>query len=240
MKLIFSISFFTIIISLYGQLDQQLWLDINPSYRISNKTTVLADIGYRTQSEPTTWHQLILRPGASYTLGRGFRITGGVGYFRKTVRDKGLDREFRIYQGLVYNTLFTHWLGVKNYLRFEQRFHFDNNTIPYESRFRNQLTVRLYLANKVSHSIYIPISGELFGSLAQSEETKLVGWDRYRGYVGIAYQKGDKWKMECEINTQNYDPFKILEEEKNNDIFLRLRYYLYLRPNRISPQEKTK
>jgi hypothetical protein len=127
----------------------QLWVDYNPSWRVTSRFEIYGDLGARTELESGGWWRFVVRPSVRYQLHRDVRVMGGLGNFI-TVNDVIADRwEIRPWQGVNLT-----WprapIHFEHFLRFEEQFDF--NTQTWESQ--NSLRARYRLRTVIQWSAF--------------------------------------------------------------------------------------
>ena len=103
------------------EVQPQIWLDYNPSFTPSPRTSVYGDIGFRRVIDQSTWAREYIRPGIRFQATPRIRLSGGVGAFF-TANQSVADRlEIRPWQGAQFE-----WprgtLSIRHYVRLEERF----------------------------------------------------------------------------------------------------------------------
>lgn len=214
--------------SAQNEYNKQLWFDINTSYFISKKKNFISDIGYRNQSTEEPWSQVVLRPGFKYTMSSHWKLAGGIGYFNKFTNDENIEKELRIYQGLIYTTSFYRRFTFVNYLRVEERFIQLPEEGNYASlRFRYQLTIDINLIKKVSQTLSIPLSAEVFTNF-DNINSSLFAHERSRFFTGVEYKSYDNWKLSLLLNVQGNKESSETTFAPS-DVFLRVRLLWYIK-----------
>ena len=207
---------------LAGEVSPQIWLDYNPSHRLSPKVDLFGDIGIRWEMENKGLLRLILRPSAGVPVGK-VRLSFGVGNFY-TFNDIIANRwEIRPYQGAAVT-----WpdgrLSVEHFLRLEERFDF--NTETWNSL--NSLRLRYLLRTAYSWNAYeaarswkATASVEPFLTLTgqQGQQRELV-----RATIGIERSFAHNRRLELDISWQQ-ESLILKPDEHVNDIYLRVRWF---------------
>lgn len=121
---------------------EQLWIDYNASWGVTDRVEIFGDLGARTDLESSTdWKLLVLRPGLLYTPGGRLRLAGGLASFN-TFSDTRLDQtELRIWQGV--GTIWPRTIRLDHYIRTEERIYFDADTWDASWSVRTRYSVQL-------------------------------------------------------------------------------------------------
>ena len=119
---------------------EQIWLDYNVSYSLSERVNVYGDIGARTII-PNEWYRYVIRPSISYKLPKRFlpnsyhnsKLHGGVGFFFTNNLSESNRLEIRPFQGIKLTWPDRPKINIWHYVRLEERF--DIETANWENTF---------------------------------------------------------------------------------------------------------
>lgn len=213
-----------------GFISQQIWLDYNPSFVVSNKLSIYGDVGARTII-PNSWFRYNLRAGVNYKpfiltdklpIFKNLQIHAGIGdFYTQSVEDVNIN-ELRLYQGVrVY------WPNLKrvrfsHYLRFEERFEnlFKYENTTFTARARYLLGAKIQFKKEFLQDAYLPLSVEFFMSLGDG----LYFNDVMRITPGVGYNFSDLTRMEFQTSYHN-SRNSASESFQNNDLVFRLRLF---------------
>jgi hypothetical protein len=200
----------------------QLWLDYNPSWMISPKTTLGGDVGLRTQLDNQDGIRLVLRPGINLPV-KTFTLRAGIGNFFTFSDDIQNRWELRPYQGV-----FWVWprskVNFDHYVRLEERFDF--NTVDWSSenslRGRYRLRLRfLFAQSKPGRFWRAQGAGEIFVKLAGEEGLQR---DQYRITLALerSFSRSMRWRLE---GIWRQADVSFIPDGDDSDFYLRIRFY---------------
>lgn len=211
---------------------EQIWIDYNSSYKLSEKVVLYGDIGARTLS-PHEWNRFVIRPSISYKLPQLFsqnlyfdtELHGGIGFFFTNNLSEPNRLEIRPFQGFKLMWPNRPRIRIQHYVRLEERF--DINTTSWENtfglRFRYQAEMTFFLKGdwfSFNKGFYIPVSLELFWNLIGTKQFN----DAVRIIPGVGYEFSSKWKGELHIG-YHYTRNTVEDVFSTNDLVLRIRVY---------------
>ncbi len=215
-----------------NSITNQLWTDINFSYRLTERLGLYGDVGFRTVS-PHEWNRFVIRPAVRYQIPKlilkNFKynkeVNSGIGFFYTSNRDFPNRIEIRPFQGFRLDWPDRPRIRLRHYARLEERFEMntDNwkNTFGLRVRYLVELTIKLHGdLIKFNKGIYLPISTELFWNLIGTKQFN----DHIRISSGIGYSFSEKWKGEFHL-AYHYTRNTIEEDFNTNDIVYRLRAF---------------
>lgn len=188
--------------------EQQLWLDYNPGWKVSEITRISLDVGVRKQLEDQGYTRLVLTPGVDFKVKKWKLATGLANYY--TLNEVVSDRwEFRPYQSA--STIWpNHRLSLDHRFRLEERFDFNTSTWDSKNSLRGRYRMRLrYRLEAYQHGQFWSLiaSGELYYTLAgqegQQQETIKSGLGAER-----TFKHGRRLRFEVVWQQQGviYDP----------------------------------
>ena len=211
---------------------EQIWIDYNPSYELSEKVVVYGDIGARTLF-PHEWNRFVIRPSISYKLPKPFyqdlyynsELHGGIGFFFTHNLSESNRLEIRPFQGFKLMWPNRPRIRIQHYARLEERF--EINTANWENTFglriRYQAEMIFFLKGdwlSFNKGFYIPVSLELFWNLIGTKQFN----DAARIIPGIGREFTSKWKGELLIGYY-YTRNTVEDVFGTNDLVLRIRVY---------------
>ena len=200
----------------------QLWVDYNPSWRVTPDLEIYGDIGARTELGSGGWWRFVVRPSLRYQLSRDWRLSGGMGSFY-TWNDVIADKwELRPWQGVAVV-----WprapLPVEHFLRLEEQFEF--NTRTWESL--NALRVRYRLRPHFQWGATRPgrywrVMGSIEGFLTLAGEQGQFR-EQFRLTAGLerGYRPGLRTRFDATWQKEG----KLFGDGTINDLFLRIRLF---------------
>ena len=218
--------------SLNNTLTEQVWLDYNISYSLSEKVNVYGDIGVRTII-PNAWYRYVIRPSISYRLPKRFlpslyhnsTLHGGVGFFYTHNLTESNRLEIRPFQGFKLTWPNRPRINIRHYVRLEERF--DIATTNWDNTFgirlRYQAEMVLFLKGdwfSFNNGFYLPIGLELFWNLKGVKQFN----DAVRVMPGIGREFSPNWKAELQMG-YFYTRNTVEDVFGTNDIVFRIRVY---------------
>lgn len=216
------------------KVNQQLWLDYNPTTILSEYRTLSTQFGYRTIT-PQVYHRLQLISTLDFrnkrergvisgkVLIKSFRLGGGVIYTQNTGAKDNM--EFRLSQGLTFDIPTIKQVTLQNYARIEERLQktFDDSGWKSGFRFRYRIATQIPLDGlhlDFTEGFYIPLEAEVFINLKKTERYN----DLIRLSPGLGYRFKNEWKIETYLifnRTKNITE----TNNKSSDFILRVRVY---------------
>ncbi len=131
------------------EIDNQLWLDYNLRYDLTDRSSIGGDAGIRGAFTNYDWNQIVFRPQYMYRARTTFGMNAGAGYFGTFFEDTLNLHEFRPNFDLLFRFPDNEYIAFFYRLRLEPRFFF------YEQGSNDQnLRVR-YLIGVESPDIFI-------------------------------------------------------------------------------------
>lgn len=213
-------------------LTQQIWLDYNPDFSISEKLDGYGEIGARTLF-PYEWSRIIA--GASVRYKRPKLILKNL-YYKEELHfgirlfftaNKSISNRFEIrpFQGYKLSWPNRPFIVLQHYVRLEERFDIETsdwiNTFGLRLRYEAKLTLKfkgeLIPFNK---KLYLPISLEGFWNLKGVQQFN----DVVRIAPGIGYEFSPKLKAEFDVS-YHYTRDTLEDDFATNDIVFRVRVF---------------
>lgn len=216
------------------KVNQQIWLDYNPTTILSEYRTLSTQLGYRTIT-PQVYHRFQMISTLDFrnkrehgvisgkVLIKSFRLGGGVIYTQNTGAKDNL--EFRLSQGLTFDIPTIKQITLQNYARIEERLQktFDDSSWKPGFRFRYRIATQIPLDGlhlDFTEGFYIPLEAEVFINLKKTERYN----DLIRLSPGLGYRFKNEWKIETYLifnRTKNITE----TNNKSSDFILRVRVY---------------
>ncbi len=211
---------------------QQLWLDYNPSYKVSEKLDLYGDIGARTLF-PTEWYRFVIGPSVRYKrpkliwdeLAYKEELHFGIRFFFTTNKSYPNRIEIRPFQGYKLSWPNRSRIILQHYVRLEERFDMELpkwiNTFGLRLRYQAKLLLKIkgdWLFFK--DGLYFPVSMEVFWNLKGAKQFN----DVVRITPGIGYEFSSIWKAEFDVS-YHYTRNTIEDNFATNNIVFQLRLY---------------
>ena len=215
-----------------NSITNQLWTDVNLSYRLAERWDLYGDMGFRTIT-PHEWNRFVVRPSIRYqapklilkNLKYNRELNAGIGFFFTSNHSRSNRLEIRPFQGFKLDWPDRSRLRIRHYLRLEERFDMNTNnwknTFGLRLRYLAELTVKLqgdFI--KFNKGVYLPNSIELFWNLIGTRQFN----DHLRINTGIGYSFTEQLKSEFHIG-YHYTRNTIGGDFNTNDIVYRLRVF---------------
>lgn len=215
-----------------NSITNQLWTDINFSYQLKERSSVLGDIGFRSVS-PHEWNRYVIRSAFGHKLPNRIlknlnlkkELIGGIGFFYTSNFGAPNRFEIRPFQGFRLDWPDRTKIRIRHYVKVEERFELTTdewkNTFGVRLRYLAELTIRLQGdLIKFNKGIYLPVSAELFWNL--------IGTNQFNDHVrigsGIGYSFSDRWSAEL-FTSYHYTRNTVEEDFTTNDIVYRIRAF---------------
>ena len=212
---------------------QQIWLDYNPQWDLSENYTFYGSAGGRTIF-PHTWTKLYFTAAIRYAPHPLFDILnkeqqelhGGLSFFYTFNEDNNNQIEFRPFQG--YKIRWPQWQLVKftHFLRLEERFIFTTGVGDFEFELRTRYKIEaIFHRSKhlvdFANGFYFPFSVEFLINLYSTKQFN----DGIRITPGLGYSSdSDLWKIQFDLSFQYADKAEVGSFTKSTIIY-RLRYF---------------
>jgi len=217
---------------------EQIWLDFNPEYSLSERVDLYGDLGARTVF-PNEWSRFVVGPSIRYkrpklilkNLYYKEELHFGIKFYFTANKSFSNRLEIRPFQGYKLSWPNRPLIVLQHYVRLEERFDIETsnwiNTFGLRLRYRAKLTLKfkgdLITFNK---RLYLPIRIEGFWNLKGVQQFN----DVVRITPGIGYELSPIWKAEFDLS-YHYTRNSIEENFATNDIVLRFRVYHKLKKN---------
>ncbi|MCO5724120.1 DUF2490 domain-containing protein [Robiginitalea marina] len=216
------------------KVNQQLWLDYNPTSILSEYRSLSTQISYRTII-PQVYNRFQVISTLDFrnkrerglisgkALIKSFRLGGGVIYTQNTGARDNL--EFRLSQGLTFDIPTIQQMTLNNYARIEERLQktFDDSGWEAGFRFRYRIATQIALNGlhlEFTEGFYIPLEAEVFINLKKTERFN----DLIRLSPGLGYRFKTGWRIETYLifnRTKNITE----TNDKSSDFIMRVRVY---------------
>ncbi len=216
------------------KVNQQIWIDYNPTTILSEYRTLSTQFAFR-KITPEVFNRfqaistMDFRNKREHGLFSGkvliksFRLGGGVIYTQNNGARDNL--EIRLLQGLTFDIPTIKNLTLRNYARLEERLQktFDDSGWKPGFRFRYRIATQISLdglPGDFTDGFYIPLEAEVFFNLKKT--------DRYNDLIrlspGLGYHFKSDWRIETYLifnRTKNITE----TNNKSSDFILRVRVY---------------
>ena len=216
------------------KVNQQIWLDYNPTTILSEYRSLSTQFAYR-KIIPEVYNRFQVISTLDFRNKRekgvlsgkaviqSFRLGGGVIYTQNTGAKDNV--EFRLSQGLTFDIPTIKQVTLKNYARLEERLQktFDDSNWKPGFRFRYRIATQIPLDGihlDFTEGFYIPLEAEIFINLKKTERYN----DLLRLSPGLGYRFKNEWRIETYVifnRTKNITA----TNNKSSDFILRVRLY---------------
>ena len=211
---------------------EQIWLDYNPSYILSERLDVYGDIGARTIF-PNEWYRFVVGPSVRYKRPKLIlkelfykeELHFGIRFFFTANKSFPNRLEIRPFQGYRLAWPNRPRIVLQHYVRLEERFDIETsnwiNTFGLRVRYMAELILKFkggWLS--FNEGFYLPISIELFWNLKGAQQFN----DVVRITPGIGYEFSELWKAEFDLS-YHYTRNTVEDNFATNDIVLRFRVF---------------
>lgn len=202
------------LLSSFGKLEAQTqftgWLASFNTFKTGAKTSVHADVQWRSSDEFKHTQTLLLRSGLNFHLNKKLILTTGYAFIqnRRTIGSvSGYAPEHRIWEQLLYNHKIKS-LSVTHRFRLEQRFisgtrvvnnELENNGSLYANRFRYFIRNLLPLVSKqqtFSKGLFAALQNEVFVNFGNKSNVNGKFFDQNRLYLAIGYRVNPSFDLE--------------------------------------------
>jgi len=184
------------------------WLASFNTIKTSKKTSIHADVQFRSNNDWQQMQTLLLRPGINYHVNKKLTLTAGYAYIRnrKIVGDiAGHIPEHRIWEQLLYNH---EWKNIRISHRFRIEQRFIGKTIVlgnplsegpnYANRFRYFLRNILPLKKETTFSKgpFLALQNELFLNFGNKADVNGKTFDQNRFYLALGHRLSSAFDLE--------------------------------------------
>ena len=204
---------------------EQIWLDYNPSYNLSEKLDVYGDIGARTIF-PNEWYRFIVGPSIRYKKPKWImkefyfdeELHFGIRFFFTANKNFSNRIEIRPFQGYRLAWPNCPRILLQHYVRLEERFDIELpnwiNTFGLRVRYRAKLILK-FKGDLIAFKdrLYLPVSLELFWNLKGIQQFN----DVVRITPGIGYEISPIWRAEFDLS-YHYTRNTVEDNFATNDI----------------------
>ena len=211
---------------------EQIWLDYNPAFSLSEKVDVYGDIGARTVF-PNEWYRFVVGPSVRYKRPKLIlkklyykeELHFGIKFYFTANKSFSNRVEIRPFQGYKLNWPNRPLIVLQHYVRLEERFDIETdnwiNTFGLRLRYRAKLTLK-FKGDWISFNkgLYLPVRMELFWNLKGTEQFN----DVVRIAPGIGYEFSPTWKAEFNLS-YHYTRNTVEDNFATNDIVFRFRVF---------------
>ena len=211
---------------------KQIWLDYNPTFSLSEKVDLYADIAARTVF-PNEWYRFVVGPSVRYKrpnlifkkLYYKEELHFGIRFFFTANKSFPNRLEIRPFQGYKLYWPNRPRIVLQHYVRLEERFDIELpnwiNTFGLRVRYMAELILKFkgdWLS--FNEGLYLPISIELFWNLKEAQQFN----DVVRITPGIGYEISPIWRAEFDLS-YHYTRNTVEDNFATNDIVFRFRVY---------------
>ena len=212
---------------------QQIWLDYNPQWDLSESYTLYGSVGGRTII-PHSWTKVYFTAAMRYAPDPLFNILnksqqeihGGLSFFYTDYENSENEIELRPFQG--YKIRWPVWQFVKftHFLRLEERFIFTSGESDFEFELRTRYKIeaifhRTHHLVDFANGFYFPVSVEFLINLYSTVQFN----DGIRITPGLGYSSEAKfWKVQFDLTYQYADKAEVGSFTKSTIIY-RLRFF---------------
>ncbi|RYF95818.1 MAG: DUF2490 domain-containing protein, partial [Chitinophagaceae bacterium] len=186
------------------------WLASFNTFKTGVKTSVHADVQWRSSDEFKHTQTLLLRSGLNFHLNKKVILTAGYAFIhnRRTIGSvSGYAPEHRVWEQLLYNHKIKQ-LFVAHRFRLEQRFistskvannELDNDGSVFANRFRYFIRNVLPLKSKeqsFSKGFFAAVQDEVFVNIGNTSNVNGKFFDQNRLYLAIGYRLKPSFDLE--------------------------------------------
>jgi len=211
---------------------KQIWLDFNPSRKLSDRTTLNLPIGARTIF-PNVWYRFWIGPRISYKRPKFIlkklrykeELHAGIDIYY-TVNIYTVNRlEISPYQAYSLAWPDRERLKIRHYVELRERFELEtddwSNTFGLRVSYEPSITIRFRGDFwEYGKGFYIPVSMKFYWNLIGTKQFN----DKVRLMPGIGKEFSPEFKMAFFVG-YNYTRNSIDEDFHTNDIIFRFRVY---------------
>ncbi len=211
-KLLLSLSLFvsaSLFVTLYGQSQFSGWLASFNTFKTGKKTSIHADVQWRSSDELKHTQTLLLRSGLNIHLTKQLTVTGGYAFIhnRRTIGSvSGYAPEHRIWEQLLYNHKLKN-VFVSHRFRLEQRFisksvvmnnELKNDGSLYANRFRYFIRNVLPFQQQTTFTkgIFAALQNEVFVNIGNTANVNGKFFDQNRLYLALGYRINPTFDLE--------------------------------------------
>lgn len=185
--------------------NEQLWLDFNPHFYLTEKLEFYGDAGFRTVLDQDTWKRFYIRPSLRYHYSDYVQFRGGVGFFYIDNEGAPNSFELRPWQGVnarwprYSQVYFEHLFRVEERMIWQIDGHDD---FSFEFRMRYKLTGKILFCKPCGDQYwFLPFYGEAFYPVSNESDERFK--NRTRLAVGVGYKRSRKWQYDINFVWQS-------------------------------------
>ncbi|HKO82266.1 MAG TPA: DUF2490 domain-containing protein [Chitinophagaceae bacterium] len=210
--LLLSLSLFIInflFFTLNAQTQFSGWLASFNTFKTGNKTSIHADVQWRSSDELKHTQTLLLRAGLNIHFTKQLTVTGGYAFIqnRRTVSGvSGYAPEHRIWEQLLYNHKLKS-IFVSHRFRVEQRFISKSNAVNnelkndgslYANRFRYFIRNMLPFQQQKTFTkgVFAALQNEVFVNIGNTANVNGKFFDQNRLYLALGYRLSSAFDLE--------------------------------------------
>ena len=211
---------------------EQIWLDYNPSFPLSERLDAYGDVGARTVF-PNEWYRFVIGPSIRYKFPKLIlkefhykeELHFGIRFFFTANKSFSNRLEIRPFQGYRLAWPDRPRIVIRHYVRLEERFDIETtnwiNTFGLRVRYMAELTLK-FKGDLISFNdgLYLPVSLELFWNLIGTKQFN----DVVRILPGIGYEISPDTKVSFNVG-YFYTRNTVENNFATNDIVFRLRLF---------------
>ena len=211
---------------------EQIWLDYNPEYSLSERVDLYGGLGARTVF-PNEWYRFFIEPTVRYKRPKFIlkdlyykeELHFGIRFFFTTNKSFSNRLEIRPFQGYKLKWPNRPRVVIQHYVRLEERFDLETanwvNTFGLRLRYQAKMTLKLK-GDLISFNdgLYLPIRMEFFWNMKRVQQFN----DVVRITPGIGYEFSEFWRAEFDMSYQ-YTRNTVEDNFATNDIVFRFRVF---------------
>ncbi|MFC0775829.1 DUF2490 domain-containing protein [Terrimonas alba] len=185
------------------------WLASFNTFKTGKRTSIHADVQWRSSNEWKHTQTLLLRSGLNVHLNKHFTVTGGYAFIhnRRVLGDiSGYTPEHRLWEQLLYNHK-VKTLSISHRLRFEQRFMAKTIIADEELKKDGSLyanRIRYFIRNVIpfqqqkafSKGLFAALQNEVFVNIGNKANVNGKYFDQNRLYVALGCRVNPAFDLE--------------------------------------------
>ncbi len=213
MKKLIALAIITLLTTLfsvaYGQSQFTGWLASFNTFKVGKKTSIHADLQWRSTDEIKQTQTVLLRSGLNYHLNKKIIITAGYAFIsnkRVVSTVEGFAPEHRTWEQFIYNHKLKN-IFTSHRFRIEQRFigksivlnnELKNDGSVYANRFRYFIRNILPLNSETSFQkgVFAALQNEVFVNFGNTSNVNGKFFDQNRLYLAMGYRLSTKADLE--------------------------------------------
>jgi len=196
-RISFFLGFWLLCLSSWSQESStnRIWLDFIPHFKINEDLEYYGDAGYRIILSEDI-HTFVIRPSIRYHLNPLVELRGGIGFFYTIDPNFSNQFEIRPWQGVRLNWPTFGRIGIKHYLRLEERLLWATDDWNFDPALRLRYKLGFRIPFNETRTTYLSLFGEAFANGGGQEVEQFR--NRMRVYLGFGYRFDQTWRMEIE------------------------------------------